>query len=158
METNLLALVLASVSTLIVGFIWYSPKVFGTIWMKESRTSMEQMTGSNMVMIFVMSIIFAFLISFTLQFLVIHQYGVFSLVEGNVSDIQYIEFMKVHGSSFRTFKHGSLHGFFAGLLFALPVVGVNALFERKSWKYVLIAGGYWVISCMIMGGIICAME
>lgn len=158
MEINFLALVLAALSTLVVGFIWYHPKVLGTIWMKESGTSMEKMQGTNMIAIFAMSLLYAFFISFMLQFLVIHQFGVFGTVEGNVNDPQYIEFMKAHGTAFRTFKHGALHGFITGLLFALPVIGVGALYERRSWKYVLIAGGYWVVTCMIMGGIICSMK
>jgi hypothetical protein len=36
MEINFLSLILAALSTLVVGFVWYHPKVFGTIWMKES--------------------------------------------------------------------------------------------------------------------------
>jgi hypothetical protein len=67
-------------------------------------------------------------------------------------------FMTDYGSAFRTFKHGALHGFMTGLFFALPLIGVGALYERRSWKYVLIAGGYWSITCLLMGGIICAMK
>ena len=33
--TNWLALIVAAVSALAVGFVWYNPKVFGTAWMKE---------------------------------------------------------------------------------------------------------------------------
>jgi hypothetical protein len=67
MEINWIALLLASLSTLVVGFIWYNPKVFGNIWMKESGMTEEKMKGSNMVMIFGLSIIYAFFISFILQ-------------------------------------------------------------------------------------------
>ena len=63
--------------------------------------------------------------------------------------------MDAYGTTYRTFGHGAIHGFMTGLFFALPVVGVNALFERRSWKYTLIAGGYWIVTCLIMGGIIC---
>lgn len=31
-DVNYLAVFLAAASTMVVGFIWYSPKVFGTIW------------------------------------------------------------------------------------------------------------------------------
>lgn len=159
MEINFLALLLASLSTLLIGAIWYNPKVFGTIWMRETGTQMEEnFSKTKMISMFAMSVFYAFLISFILQFLVIHQLGVFGTVGGNTNDPQYIEFMKEHGTAFRTFKHGMLHGFMTGLLFALPVVGTGAIYERRSWKYVLVSGGYWVISCMIMGGIICAMK
>jgi hypothetical protein len=42
-----------------------------------------------------------------------------------------------------------------GLLIVLPIMGTNALFERKSFKYVLINVGYWTISLALMGGILC---
>ena len=52
MNINFLALLLAAISTLAVGFIWYHPKVFGTIWMKESGVTEQTMKGSNMIVIF----------------------------------------------------------------------------------------------------------
>lgn len=160
MEINFLALALASLSTLVVGAIWYNPKVFGTIWMKESGTPIEKMQGTNMALIFGMSLVYAFFIAFILQMLVIHQFGAMGMIGGNVAEAKpsYAAFMADYGTEFRTFKHGALHGFMTGLFFALPVIGVGSLYERRSWKYVLIAGGYWVVSCMIMGGIICAMQ
>ncbi len=160
MNFNFLALILAALSSLLVGFIWYNPKVFGTIWMKEASITEEQMKGSNMVVIFGMSIFYAFLISFIIQFMVIHQFSAFSAtvdVQGVDSSVLK-NYMDAYGSTYRTFKHGALHGFMAGLFFALPVIGVGSLYERRSWKYVLVAGGYWVVTCMLMGGIICAMK
>ena len=160
MEINFLALALASLSTLVVGFIWYHPKVFGNIWMRESGTSMEKMQGTNMALMFGMSLLYAFFIAFALQMLVIHQFGAMGMIGGNIAEAKpsYAAFMADYGTEFRTFKHGALHGFMTGLFFALPVIGVGSLYERRSWKYVLIAGGYWVVTCMIMGGIICAMQ
>ena len=159
MEINFVALLLSALSTLVVGFVWYHPKVFGTIWMNESGMTEDKMKGSNMILIFGMSIFYAFLISFVLQILVIHQTGAIGMIGGDPSKAlpSFQAFMTDYGTAFRTFKHGALHGFMTGLFFALPIIGVGALYERRSWKYVLIAGGYWVVSCMIMGGIICAM-
>lgn len=160
MNINFLALALASLSTLVVGAIWYNPKVFGTVWMRESGTSEQKMKGTNMALLFGMSLIYAFFIAFTLQILVIHQFGALGMINGDPSKAlpSYAAFMADYGTAFRTFKHGALHGFMTGLFFALPIVGINSLYERRSWKYILIAGGYWVISCMIMGEIICAMQ
>lgn len=36
-EINWLAAVLATVSTMVVGSIWYTPSVFGTMWMKLAK-------------------------------------------------------------------------------------------------------------------------
>ena len=46
--------------------------------------------------------------------------------------------MADYGDAFRTFKHGALHGTIAGIFIALPIIGTNALFERKSAKYIFI--------------------
>ena len=160
MNINFLALLLASLSSLVVGFIWYNPKVFGSIWMKETGITPESGKGKNMIAIFAMSIFYAFLISFLLQMLVIHQFGALGMVGGDpsIAKPSYAAFMADYGTAFRTFKHGALHGFMTGLFLALPVIGTNALYEGRSWKYVLVAGGYWVVTCMIMGGIICQMQ
>jgi hypothetical protein len=160
MEINFLSLFLAALSTLVVGFIWYNPKVFGTIWMKESGTTEDKIKSANMVKIFGLAIVYAFLISFILQMLVIHQFGALGMVGGDatIAKPSYEAFMADYGTNFRTFKHGALHGFMSGLLLVLPVIGTNALFERRSFKYTLVTGGYWIVSFTIMGGIICAMK
>lgn len=157
---NFYALIVAALSTLVVGFIWYNPKVFGGIWMRETGMTEEKAKNSNMLKIFGMTIVYAFLIAFVLQFMVIHQSGAYGMVGGDptLAKPSFNAFMTDYGTAFRTFKHGMLHGFMAGLFFALPVVGTNSLFEQKSWKYVLVTGGYWIICCMIMGGIICAWQ
>lgn len=157
MEINFLVLLAAAASTLVVGFVWYNPKVFGTIWMKESGMTEEKMKGANMSLIFGMSIFYAFLISMVIQMLAIHQWGAVSLVGGDPSQAKpsYEAFMADYGSAFRTFKHGALHGLLTGIFLAIPMIGTAALYERRSWKYVLISGGYWIVSFMLMGGIIC---
>jgi hypothetical protein len=160
MEFNFLALLVAALSTLIIGFIWYNPKVFGTIWMKESGVTEDKMKGANMPLIFGMAVFYAFLIAISLQFITIHQSGAISMVGGDITTAKpsFHAFMADYGTAFRTFKHGMLHGFITGLFLALPIIGTNALFERKSWKYTLINTGYWTVCFMLMGGIICAWK
>lgn len=36
---NYIAVMLATLSTLVVGFIWYAPPVFGRVWMREARVN-----------------------------------------------------------------------------------------------------------------------
>jgi hypothetical protein len=36
-EINWLAVILATVATMIVGSLWYTPKAFGTMWAKDAR-------------------------------------------------------------------------------------------------------------------------
>lgn len=68
----------------------------------------------------------------------------------------YTYLMDNYGNNFRTFKHGALHGFIYSIFIALPLIGVNALYDRRSGKYILINWGYWAVVMTVMGGIICA--
>lgn len=157
---NPLAILVAAISALVVGFVWYNPKVFGTVWMKEADMTEEKMKGANMAKIFIMAFIFAFLLAMTMMQMSIHQTGALSLVGGDPANAlpSYAAFMADYGDSFRTFKHGALHGAFAGLFVALPIIGTNALFERKSAKYILVNAGYWIVTLGVMGSIICGWK
>jgi hypothetical protein len=160
MNVNFLALLFAALSTLVVGFIWYNPKVFGNIWMKEAGLKEEDMKGANMFKMLGLSFLYAFFISFILQMLVIHQFGALGMVGGDpsIAKPSYEAFMADYGTAFRSFKHGALHGFMTGLFLALPLIGTNALYERRTFKYVMVTGGFWIVCFTIMGGIICMMQ
>ena len=155
---NPIAIVVAALSTFLVGFIWYNPKVFGTIWMNESGMTDEKAKQGNMLKIFGLTLIYSLLISFMMPQFVIHQVGALQVVNGDETNQAFIEFMKTVSDNHRSFGHGALHGFMLGLFFILPIVSINGLFEQKSWKYMLVTGGYWVVSLTIMGAIICGWK
>jgi len=157
MEINFLALIAAAVSALVVGFVWYNPKVFGTAWMKAADMTEEKMKGANMGKIFALALFFAFLLAFALQFITIHQTGALGMVGGDPSAAlpSFQAFMDDYGTAYRTFRHGALHGVIAGIFIALPIIGTNALFERKGAKYIFINSGYWIVTLAVMGAIVC---
>jgi hypothetical protein len=162
METNFLIFALAALVPLIMGFIWYGPLLFQNAWMKQLGFTEESLKGGNMVLIFILCYVFSFLMAFFLQFIVIHQTGVYSsLMESGASELSgdaltyYNDFMAKYGTNYRTFKHGALHGTLAGLFLVLPVLATQAMFERKTVKYVAINAGYWIVTLALMGGIIC---
>lgn len=159
MQINFVALFLAAIVTLVTGFIWYSPKVFGTIWMKENNLTQEELKKGNMLKIFGLTYVFSLMITVTLMSLTIHQSGAIGMVGGppliDSAKPSFAAFMADYGMAYRTFKHGALHGFMSGLFFAFPLIGINGLFERKSWKYIFIHSGYWILTLTLMGGIIC---
>jgi Protein of unknown function (DUF1761) len=70
----------------------------------------------------------------------------------------YAAFMADYGDAFRTYKHGALHGFMSGVFLALPIIAINGLFERKSWKYMAVQAGYWIVNMTIIGSIICGWK
>lgn len=162
MPFNLIAVLVASLVTLLVGFVWYNPKVFGSIWMKETGMTEEKAQKSNMLKVFGLTIFYSILLSSAVPSLVIHQMGALGMIGGprliDKALPSYSSFMTDYGDAFRTFRHGALHGFLSGLFIILPTTAINGLFEQKSWKYILITAGYWIVSLTIMGGIICAWK
>lgn len=163
---NIVAVLVAALIPLMVGFVWYNPKVFGTAWMRSIGVNSEEemKAGANMAVIFGVSLIFAFLLSLSLYPMVIHQSGIFSLIadmpEAKDAKIEIL----INGAplawenKFRTFGHGAFHGALFGIFLVLPVLGTNALFERRGFKYIAINVGYWLVSMMLMGGLICAWK
>lgn len=163
MTPNFLILALSALVPMVIGFIWYHPKVMGTVWMNVSGLDEEKLKGANMPLIFLLSYLFSFFIAMALNGMVIHQTHLYSILmnepglkeTGSELNTYVTAFMAKYGSNFRTFKHGALHGSLAGIFFALPVLGINALFERRGAKYIAIHTGYWIITLCLMGGIIC---
>ncbi|WP_347402806.1 DUF1761 domain-containing protein [Winogradskyella marincola] len=159
LEFNFLAIFVASLVPLILGFLWYNPAVFGKAWMKESGMTEEKMKGGNMGVIFGVSFLLSLLLAFFTQVFTIHQFGALGMiggdptVEGVLPSFQ--AFMDDYGTNFRTFKHGAFHGFLTGLFFVLPILAINGLFERNSWKHTFINVGYWTLTLTIMGAIVC---
>ena len=161
-EINWIAVLGSGLVPLAVGAIWYGP-LFGKIWMQEADMSLEKMQGANMMKIYGLALVFGIMLATAILPMVVHQMGVFSTLQGteletvgSETNLYFQNFMSKYGTNFRTFKHGAFHGLIAGLFIFLPVMATNALFERKSWKYILVNVGYWAVTAMIMGGIISA--
>ena len=160
MEFNLLAILVAAVVPLVLGFLWYNPALFGNVWMRESGMTEEKMKSGNMAVIFGISLLLSFLLAFYTQFIVIHQMGALGMVGADLEAAQpsFQAFMDDYGNAHRSFGHGALHGAMAGIFFVLPIMGTNGLFERKSWKHIFINVGYWTLALTIMGAIVCGWK
>lgn len=166
MDINWIALLLAALVPLLVGFVWYHPKVFGNAWMAAAGLTEESLKGANMLKIFGITLIMSFLAALVFQTVVIHQFHMLSILadEPGLNDPQtetgryFADFLAKYGNHFRTFKHGAFHGVFFGLMVIMPVICINALFERRSFKYITVNAGFWIVSFALMGGVICAMK
>lgn len=164
MKISIAIVLLTGIIPLIIGFVWYNPKLgFGKAWMKASEMTDEKMKGSNMSLIFGLTYVFSFFLAFALVFMTTHQHHVTSLFFKQPIDDASSEMGAIYkavmdhlGNSYRTFKHGALHGTIGGFMVAFPVITVNALFERKSFKYIAVNAGYWIVCMGIMGGLVCA--
>jgi hypothetical protein len=163
MGPNLIILPIAALIPMIVGFIWYHPKVVGSAWMKETGMTQEKVQSGNMAVVLGVSYLLSIFLAFGLFGIVTHQMGVMSLFamepgfgeQGSEIMKLYNTIMDVAGGNHLTFGHGALHGVVTGIAIALPILGTNALFEQKTWKYIWINVGYWTVTCALMGGVLC---
>lgn len=137
-KINWLSMVLATLTPVFIGFLYYHKAVFGKAWMDSIGMTDEKAKEANMVVIFGVSIVLSFLLSFL-------------LLNFNNSGIN-------QEGDFDTFKHGAWHGIFLAITTATPVMVINGLFEQKTWKNMLINVFYWIITLALMGGILDAMN
>lgn len=165
---NFTAVLVAALVPMALGFVWYHPKVLGTIWMTETGLTEEKMKGSKMGLVFGVSFILAVMLSISITGQVVHQLGVSGALYYAQKDparaadaaIVLAKFTGTgeYASDGRSVKHGVIHGLIAALFFMLPILATNAMFERKSTKYILVNAGYWTLCLVIMGAIVCAWK
>lgn len=161
MEMKFYLVFVTALIPLLVGFVWYNPKVFGNAWMKACGLTEEDIQGANMLVIFGLAYVFGILLSFAVAGLAIHAFGIYGLAGGDFSTLDpemaadFQAFASKYAGLHRDFGHGALHGGFAAITLALPILATNALFERKNWKYILINVGYWFVTMMLIGGVLC---
>lgn len=162
MPINFYMFFVAGLIPLIVGSLYYSPMVAGNAWMKANKFTEESMKGANMAMIMGLSYLFSCFIAFIMAGAVIHQGGAFGMMypevmeSGSETQKHFNQLMEMYGDNSRDFKHGLIHGIITSLFFVTPIIAINALFERRGWKYILIHTGYWLITLALMGGLLCA--
>ena len=166
MGHNLPVLAIAALIHLIVGSAWYSPLLFAKPWMAATGMTPEKAKTSNMMVNMVLLYVCSFFIAMALQFMVIHQFGLQSILQNTYGKTAMgdpnSEMGKAIGTlwhgfghSFRTYKHGAFHGAITAVFFVLPLIASCAIFEQRGWKYILITWGFWLINLVLMGAVLC---
>jgi len=130
-QPNYLAVIVAALSTFLVGGLWYSPALFGKAWMRENGFTEEGMKGRSMAKIFGLAFFLALIAAINLAMFL--------------------------GPENRP-AMGALWGFAAGFGWVATFVGTHYLFERKSFALFLINAGYSVVSLTLMGVILAAWK
>ena len=163
MPTNFYMWFVAAFIPMIVGAVYYGDFAFGKPWKNINGFTDEYLGKANMGMVMGGAYLFCILIAVLLTGQVIHQGHVAQMMipevfePGSDTMKQFNGLMEQYGGRYRNFSHGALHGAITALLFVVPIIGVNALFERRGGKYILIHGGYWLITLTLMGGFLCTI-
>ncbi|MFT5971023.1 MAG: hypothetical protein ACI8ZO_001540 [Flavobacteriales bacterium] len=163
MEIKFGVYALAALIPVVLRLIWYNPKVFGTAWMEATGLTKADTKKGNMAVMLIVSYVFSLLLAFFMQFLVIHQAHLISILmeepgfgeAGSTVQNLYESLMANYGKNFRTFGHGAFHGVIDAIFFVLPILGTNALFEQKGFKYIAVNVGYWIVCLALIGGVVC---
>ena len=131
-EINYLAVFVSAVVSFFIGMAWYSPFLFGNIWMKLSgisKTAMEKSKKKGMALFFIAAFVGGLVMSFVLA-----------------------HFIDIAGSV--TALEGAQTGFWAWLGFIAPVMLGSVLWEGKSIKLYLIKVLHYLAVLMAMGSIL----
>ena len=157
MLPNITTLIGASFIPMVLGFVWFHPKLFGG----ETWYDLAKLHGSDRSDVSTIKLLSTMILNFIIAFgfynLVIHQFSIFSVVGGEMDLLKTgtaKAFLDEYGNTFQSFGHGFFHGIIGTFLFVVPILGYVCIFEKKSFKYFLVYLGYWLISLSIMGGIL----
>lgn len=128
---NILAILVSSVAAFAVGFVWYSPFVFGKIWLEEMKITPGQ-CSKNVALPFVGTFIATLVTAFVLS--------------------AFIDLAGVTGET-----DGAVIGILAAIGFVATSMASNYLFEGKSLKAFFISAGHHIVAMGVMGMILAVM-
>ena len=162
MEINFLLFFATALIPLVVGALWYSDFLFGKLWFRESGLTEEKRSSGNMILIFGLSYLFGIFLSAGMATWSTHQLmtaNLFATQPGFAEQTgEYYDFFQnflaKYGDLHRSFGHGAVHGAVGSIMLALPLIGINALFEKRGWKYIGVHFGYWLVVMVLMCGIL----
>lgn len=160
---NFAVIALAALIPPVLGFCWYHKMLFGKAWRRTSNLRESDLVRQNKVVVYATTYVLSFMLALVLNMLVVHQFHIYSILakepamkDPNSALSRMVQdFMAHYGHNYRTFKHGAFHGTIAGLFLATPIIGINAIFERKGFTYVAIHAGFWMAALALMGGVLC---
>ena len=131
MDANWIGILVAALSSLVVGFVWYNPKVFGKVWMDSIGITEEDTKKGNMAVRFIVAFVLAGVIAYDLGMWASH-----------------------NDAAEQTFMHGAFHAVLNCAKLVLPVIIINALYQQQKVGGIIVDVFYWAVTFAVMGGIL----
>ena len=122
---NWIAVAAAAVSMFALGAVWYSPALFGKRWQRAAGVTQADIERGSPVQIFGLALVCALIMAANLAMFL--------------------------AAPDTTPTWGATAGLLAGFGWVTLAIAVIALFERRSWTYVAINGGYMTVAFVMMG-------
>jgi len=127
------AILAGAILIMILGFIWFHPKVMGKSWMRGAGLTEKDMKEANPI-VMVGALLMAGVLSWATSRYAGH-------TEPDMSQ----------------FVHGMFHGFMPAIMYVAPVLVSKGLFEKKNISWILSGVAYWVIAITLVGGVVYAL-
>ncbi len=133
-EVTFLPILIAAIANVVLGMVWFNPKVFGTAWMQGAGITPEkaELGKKRMPFMAFLGLLSGMVIAYVLNHFGI-AWGVFDWIGG-------VEL-----------------GFWCWAGFTAPVMLGSVLWEMRPVKYYLIGSFYWLVSFILMAVILVAM-
>jgi hypothetical protein len=125
---NWLAVIVAAVAGIVVGFVWYAPPVFGRRWSRASGIDLPQ-PGQAQPSSYVGAVVTALVTAYILAVL-------------------------IRGLGATTLVEGAIVGVVVWLGFVATWLASGVFFERRSTEWWALNAGQAIVSLVIMGAII----
>lgn len=126
---NYLAVLAATVAQMVVGFLWYSPLLFGKTWMKLMNLKENEMKKGNMASSMGLMFLFTLLLTYVLA-----------------------HFIGYVGA--KTFMGGAVTGLWVWLGFVVTTSAASSIFEKKPWRLYFLNNGHYLVNLVVGGGIL----
>ena len=134
-DVNYVAVLAAAIASFVVGFLWYSPLLFGNVWMKLrgiTKASIKTKKGQkNMGILYALSFVVGVLMAYVLSHVM-------------TLSMNYFGYSKLNT--------GLTSAFWMWMGFVMPVQITATIFsDKKSWPLWAIDTGYQLASLLVMG-------
>lgn len=130
---NVFSIVLSTLTPLLLAMVFYRKQFF-----EKSAVDISHRGKFNKGVFIGVALIASFLISFF-------------LLNFNNDGIN-------QEGQYDTFQHGAWHGGFVAVTIVIPVILIHGILSIKHWKNILTDIAFWLISLILMGGIVDVMN
>lgn len=124
---NLLAVFVSAIAAFILGWVWYSPKLFGHFCQLNNSLVKEQVGHGAPT----------YIVAFILQFIAALGFAVFINISGSTDVISAVRL-----------------GFSVSVIFIATSFAVNYMFSGRSIKVLAVDVGYYIVQFVLFGVIL----
>ncbi len=127
-DVTFLPILAAGIVSVLIGYVWYHPRVFGSVWMRHANLSPEarERGGRRAALGAFIGLLASMLAAWVMNVIGV-AFGIFDIA-GAVLDL----------------------ALWIWLGFVVPVMLGAVLWEQRSWTYFAINAFYWLVSLSAM--------